>query len=235
MALSTRITPYLLLLAALPILWSLRYTIYIIRRNWGHGEDRRYQAIRGNVSESGWPLYALRVVFLNQGLAMLLVAAPLWVAMATGGDQSPADPIIVDIKYQAYIRHFSIIGTFIWLIGFLFEAVGDFQLSRFIARRKELGAEITGKVMDTGLWRYSRHPNYFGNVVMWWGIWLVACQAPWGWATIISPLFMTLALVKLTGAEHLERDMSKRPESKEYMKRTSMFIPLPPKKEFPKK
>ncbi len=254
LALNDKITPYLLLLTALPVLWSIRYTIYIMRRNWGHGEDRRYLAIRGNVSESGWAFYSLRVVFLNQGLAMLIVAAPLWVALATSYNWPPTTGFVIYPPIEAtaegipilgtfspinamgltIIKPLAVIGTIIWLIGFLFEAVGDFQLSRFIARRKELGAEITGKVMDKGLWRYSRHPNYFGNVVMWWGIWLVACQAPWGWATIISPLFMTLALVKLTGAEHLERTMSQRPEYKEYMKRTSMFIPLPPKKDFPR-
>lgn len=237
LALSEKITNYQLLLAALPVLWSLRYTIYIIRRNWGHGEDKRYQAIRGNVSEKGWALYALRVVFLNQGLAMLIVAAPLWVALTTAyhinidcGVPNTFPDCDHPVSTVTSIKMIAIIGATIWLIGFLFEAIGDFQLSRFIARRKELGAEVTGKVMDKGLWRYSRHPNYFGNVLMWWGIWLVACQAPWGWATIISPLFMTLALVKLTGAGHLERTMGQRPEYKEYMKRTPMFIPWFPEK-----
>lgn len=230
------LTPYLLLLAALPIIWALRYTVYIVRRNWGHGEDSRYAAIRGNVTDKQWPLYSLRIVFVLQGLAMLIVSAPLWVAMATGH--------FVVREYTQTSQGFSerlasaspdigllaIIGTLIWLIGFLFEAVGDWQLARFIARRKALGAEVTGKVMDKGLWRYTRHPNYFGDVVMWWGIWLVACQTPWGWATIIGPLFITYSLVKLTGMAHLERTLGKRPEYADYMKRTSSFIPWFPKK-----
>ncbi len=120
-------------------------------------------------------------------------------------------------------------GAIIWIIGFLFETIGDWQLVEFKKKRAELGADITGKVMDKGLWKYTRHPNYFGNSLMWWGIWLVACQASWGWASIISPLFMTLALVKLTGAGHLERTLSQRPEYARYMKRTSMFIPWFPK------
>ncbi len=212
-------TPYLYLLAALPVLWSLRYTYYIIWRNWGHGEDSRYTNIRSNVTEKQWPLYALRKVFVFQGLAMLIVAAPLWIGLAHY-ELTPN---------QTSIGPLAKIGAGIWIVGFLFESVGDWQLVQFKKNREKFGAEVTGKVMDKGLWKYTRHPNYFGNSLMWWGIWLVACQAPWGWASIIGPLFMTLALVKLTGAGHLERTLSQRPEYVDYMQRTPMFIPWFPK------
>ena len=258
LALSEKNTPYLLLLTALPILWSIRFTIYMVWRNWGHGEDKRYRALRSNVSETRWPFYALRVVFLNQGLAMLLVAAPLWVALATSYNWPPLKGWVMYPPFEAtpdgipvigtfsprnamgltIIKPLAIIGTIIWLIGFLFEAVGDWQLARFLARRGKLGAEVTGEIMDKGLWHFSRHPNYFGNALMWWGIWLVACQAPYGWLTIISPIFMTYALIKLTGAAMLEKTMlgkpmgnkDSRPEYENYMARTSMFIPWFPKK-----
>ena len=234
LAMGEMFSPYVFLLAALPVIWSIRYTIYIVRRNWGHGEDKRYQAIRANVSARKWPFYALRVVFFNQGLAMLLVAAPIWVGVATAQhfqmyhpEHNPDELISIS---GTEIGALAVIGTIIWLIGFLFEAIGDFQLSRFLRRRKEVGAEVTGKVMDKGLWRFTRHPNYFGNAMMWWGIWLVACQAPWGWATIVSPVFMTYALVKLTGAAVLEKSMAQRPEYADYMARTSGFMPWFPKK-----
>ncbi|MBL4871229.1 MAG: DUF1295 domain-containing protein, partial [Robiginitomaculum sp.] len=159
-------------------------------------------------------------VFVFQGLAMLSVATPLWVGLANSNVSA----------FQTSIGSLAKIGAGLWVIGFLFETIGDWQLVQFKKRRAVLGPEITGKVMDKGLWKFTRHPNYFGNSAMWWGIWLVACQAPWGWASIVGPLFMTLALVKLTGAGHLERTLSQRPEYAEYMQRTSMFIPWFPKK-----
>ncbi len=251
--LSEKITPYLLLLTALPVLWAIRFTVYMVWRNWGHGEDIRYQALRSNVSEQSWPFYALRVVFFNQGLAMLLVAAPLWVTLATSYNWPPLKGWVMYPPFEATpdgipvigtfspsnamglttIKSLAIIGVLIWLIGFLFESIGDWQLTRFLARRRKLGAEVTGEIMDTGLWRYSRHPNYFGNALMWWGIWLVAAQAPWGWLTIISPIFMTYALIKLTGVAVLEKTMLEKEGHHayaDYMRRTPSFIPWLPKK-----
>ncbi|MBL4852921.1 MAG: DUF1295 domain-containing protein [Robiginitomaculum sp.] len=243
LALSEAVTPYLILLTALPVFWALRFTVYMVWRNWGHGEDKRYRVIRGNVSESRWPFYALRVVFFNQGLAMLVVAAPLWLAMATAVPYDyelyadvinlPRTSLRHHIPYFYYIFGIAKIGTIIWLIGFLFEAIGDYQLARFLARRKKLGAGVTGEILDTGLWRYTRHPNYFGNALMWWGLWLVACQVPYGWLTIISPIFMTYALIKLTGVAVLEKTMlnnDRRTDYADYMRRTPSFIPWLPKK-----
>ncbi len=234
-------SPYMLLLAALPVLLGLRVSLYMLWRNWGAGVDENYLGMQAGVKPEKWRFYVLRNVFMDQALAMLVVTSPIWVAMAsTFFMQAPefapyklADGTMVRSAAKMVsvpIGMLSIIGASVWLIGFLFEAIGDWQLARFMVRRYKFGADVTGKVMDKGLWRYSRHPNYFGNALMWWGIWLIACQAPLGWATIISPLFMTLALVKLTGAEVLEKSLSQRPEYAEYMKRTSMFIPWFPKR-----
>jgi len=234
-------SPYMLLLAALPVLLGLRVSLYMLWRNWGGGIDENYTNMQAGVASEKWRFYVLRNVFLDQALAMLVVTAPIWVAMAsTFFMQAPAaDPYALADGTQVRsastmmsvpIGTLSIIGAAVWLVGFLFETIGDWQLARFMIRRYTLGEEVTGTVMDKGLWRYSRHPNYFGNALMWWGIWIVACQAPLGWATIVAPLFMTLAMVKLTGAEVLEKTLSQRPDYAKYMERTSMFIPWLPKK-----
>lgn len=234
-------SPYMVLLAALPVLLGLRVSLYMLWRNWGGGVDENYTNMQSRVNSGKWRFYVLRNVFLDQALAMLVVTAPIWVAMAsTFFMQAPAfDPYALadGTRVQSAskmmsvpIGTLSIIGATVWLVGFLFEAIGDFQLARFMVRRYTLGEDVTGTVMDKGLWRYSRHPNYFGNALMWWGIWIVACQAPLGWVTIVSPVFMTLAMVKLTGAEVLEKSLSQRPDYAEYMERTPMFIPWFPKK-----
>jgi steroid 5-alpha reductase family enzyme len=124
----------------------------------------------------------------------------------------------------------AILGALLWLIGFLFEAIGDWQLARFLKKNKGYDGPADDKpVMDKGLWKYTRHPNYFGNACMWWGIWLVACQAPWGWATIFAPIIMTLLLTKVSGRDLLERDMGRRKNYQDYIERTSGFFPMPPK------
>lgn len=215
-------TPYLILLAALPIIWGLRLTLYLGKRNLGHGEDKRYTAMRKRaekkgMSEMAWRLRTLLTVYFGQGFLIMVVSAPVWVAMTTG-------------RVAAVIGVLAIIGAVLWLIGFLFEAIGDAQLAAFLKKNKGYDGPIEEKpVMDKGLWKYTRHPNYFGNACMWWGIWLVACQAPWGWATIFAPIIMTLLLTKVSGRDLLERDMKKRKTYRDYVERTSGFFPLPPK------
>ena len=243
-------TPYLILLAALPIIWGLRLTLYLGKRNLGHGEDKRYvnmqkRAAKKGMSEMAWRLRSLFSIYWGQGLLIMIVSAPVWVAMATGYLGTPEEIGITDPEILALaktgewiwtaryypIGHLAIMGTLLWLIGFLFEAIGDWQLSRFIKKNKSYDGSIETKpVLDTGLWKYTRHPNYFGNACMWWGIWLVACEAPWGWATIFAPIIMTLLLTKVSGRDLLERDMGRRKSYQEYMKRTSGFIPKLPKK-----
>jgi len=235
-------TPYVILLAALPIIWGLRLTFYLGKRNLGHGEDKRYirmqtRAAKTGMSEMSWRLRALFTIFFGQGLLIMIVSAPVWVAMATSTHLDvPLYPehdgyggLSVE-ELAARISPIAILGGILWLTGFLFEAIGDLQLSRFIKANKNYDGPIETKpVLDTGLWKYTRHPNYFGNACMWWGIWLVACQAPWGWATIFAPIIMTLLLTKVSGRDLLERDMGRRKTYQDYMARTSGFIPRPPK------
>ena len=248
-------TPFLWLLAAMPIIWGIRLSLYLAKRNLGHGEDKRYVAMRKRaekkgMSEMAWRIRSLFSIYFGQGLLIMIVSAPVWVAMATGkvgtsdlidvydvislsGETSSKElkETLSDLSTPIGIGLLSMVGAILWLIGFLFEAIGDWQLSRFLKKNKGYDGPIEDKpVLDTGLWKYTRHPNYFGNACMWWGIWLVACQAPWGWTTIFAPLIMTFLLTRVSGRDLLERQMKKRPAYQEYIKRTSGFFPLPPKK-----
>ena len=233
-------TPYLILLAAMPIIWGLRLTLYLAKRNLGHGEDKRYvnmrkRAAKKGMSEMAWRLRTLFSVYWGQGLLIMIVSAPVWVAAAKAIEVAPFDcvqsPCPIRYGPPTEIGLLAIIGAILWLIGFLFEAIGDAQLARFLKKNKDYDGPADEKpVMDKGLWKYTRHPNYFGNACMWWGIWLVACEAPFGWATIIGPIIMTLLLTKVSGRDLLERDMGRRKNYQDYIERTSGFFPLPPKK-----
>ena len=236
-------TPYLILLAALPILWGIRLSLYLAKRNLGHGEDKRYTAMRKRAekngrTEMGWRLRTLISIYFGQGLLIMIVSAPVWVAMASAFKEkwvqtNPEALLDGGHYYFAFeqLGILAILGALLWLIGFLFEAIGDWQLSKFMKKMKSYdGAYEDKPVLDTGLWKYTRHPNYFGNACMWWGIWLVACQAPWGWTTIFAPLIMTFLLTRVSGRDLLERQLKKRPAYQDYIKRTSGFIPRPPLK-----
>ena len=239
---SEDIKPYIALLAAMPIIWAVRLSAYLAKRNLGHGEDKRYIAMqkraeKQGMSEDAWRKRSFFTIFLGQGLLIMIVSAPIWVAMAKGlyvrpsADQFGSDHIILPaMTFYTEIGPLAIIGAALWLIGFLFEAIGDLQLSRFIAKNKSYDGPLDDKpVLDTGLWKYTRHPNYFGNACMWWGIYIVACQAPWGWATFPAPLIMTLLLTRVSGRDLLERNMKKRKAYRDYIERTSGFFPWPPK------
>jgi steroid 5-alpha reductase family enzyme len=230
-------TPYLILLAAMPIIWGLRLTLYLAKRNLGHGEDKRYvnmqkRAAKKGMSEMAWRLRSLFSIYWGQGLLIMIVSAPVWVAMATfnpGGTAILEDSTVYSAA-NAHIGILAITGAALWLIGFLFEAIGDAQLATFLKKNKGYDGPADEKpVMDKGLWKYTRHPNYFGNACMWWGIWIVACAAPLGWATIFGPIIMTLLLTKVSGRDLLERDMGRRKNYQDYIERTSGFFPLPPK------
>ena len=217
LALSEVKTPYVLLLAALPIIWAIRLSIYLAVRNLPHGEDPRYKAMRARVDPDDWAKWSLTKIYGGQGFAMILVAAPIWIGLANAG--------------ETQIGFIAKIGTVLWLIGFLFEAIGDWQLSKFLKANKDYdGPYETKPVLETGLWKYTRHPNYFGNACMFWGIWLVAAQAPLGWISIFAPIAMTFFLLKVTGSVILERKMKNRPAYAAYIQRTSEFVPWFPKK-----
>jgi steroid 5-alpha reductase family enzyme len=200
-------------LTLMPVLWSLRYTIHIFRRNWGHGEDARYTKLRSWVKgDAAFHQLSLKKVFLVQGNWMFVVSLPIVVGLSF--NSAPVFPFLVWL------------GAAVWLVGILLEAIADRQLTAFRA-----DPEKRGTILDTGLWRYSRHPNYFGNATLWWGIFIAACAQPWALLTVISPYKMNYLLVNVTGVATLEKKMSReKPAYADYMARTNRFIPWPPKK-----
>ena len=213
-------TPFTVLLAAMPLIWSVRYTTFIFHRNLGHGEDDRYSRLRAKIAAKGWwwPAYSFVGVYSFQAAAMLLVSSPLIIGLA-------ADCSVV-------VGPLAGAGTAVWLFGFFFEAIGDLQLELFKQKHRDYDGPYESKpVLDSGLWRYTRHPNYFGNACMWWGIGISACCAPMGWVGLIGPAFMNFALVFLTGKANNESKMNARPAYRRYMARTSGFFPLPPQQE----
>lgn len=206
-------TPGKTVLAVLVTIWALRLWSYLIWRNWGKGEDPRYTSFRNRFGPQRYWLVSLFQVFGLQGLLILVISAPLRHAMS----QPLPDPV----------SGYDLVGAFLVLVGLGFEAFGDAQLAQF---KKDQDNE--GKVMDRGLWRYTRHPNYFGETVLWWGFWLCSLGAPGAFSTIFAPVLMTFLLLKVSGVSLLERDLEERkPEYKAYIERTSAFIPWPPKKQ----
>jgi steroid 5-alpha reductase family enzyme len=199
------------LVLGLTSLWALRLSGHITWRNWGHGEDRRYQAIRArNQPRFEWK--SLYLVFGLQAVLAWIVSLPLMAALAGGTPLGWLDGL----------------GFGLWLFGIAHEAVADWQLARFKADPAN-----AGQVMDRGLWRYSRHPNYFGEFCVWWGAWLVALAGGGSW-TVVSPLLMTLLLLKVSGVALLEQDIGEhRPAYQDYIARTSAFIPWPPRRGWP--
>lgn len=200
-----------LLLAALVTVWGLRLGLHLAARNLGKGEDYRYVAMREKAGGRFW-LVSLGKVFLLQGLLMWVVSLPLQ------GGQLPSAPDRVGVLALA--------GAAVWAVGLFFESVGDWQLARFKADPAN-----RGKVMDRGLWRFTRHPNYFGDFLVWWGLYLVALDAPGTWWTIAGPLLMTFLLLKGSGVAVLEKTIgTRRPGYEEYVRRTSAFFPRPPRR-----
>ena len=200
------------LIMLLVAVWALRMTVYLVHRNWGRGEDPRYTRLRGWVDE-GLPFYwlSLRQVFLLQGAIIWSLTLPFQIAMLTGG--------------TAGFGVLAAAGVALWSIGFFFEAVGDWQLSRFRAN-----PDNRGKVLNTGLWRYTRHPNYFGELSQWWGLFLIALEAPWAWLGLPGLLLYSWLLVKVTGQATLDKKLSReKPEYAAYMRQTSGLIPRPPR------
>ena len=195
------------LLLLLATLWSLRLTLHITIRNWGEPEDRRYQAIRAR-NQPGYAWKSIYLVFGLQAVLALVIGMPLFVAVGSTTTLNALDCS----------------GVALWLAGFGFEAIGDWQLARF--RRDP---ETRGKVMDRGLWRYTRHPNYFGEAVLWWGFYCIAMAAG-GWWTLFAPAIMTFLLMKVSGVVLLEKDIGeRRPGYRDYAARTRAFLPGMPR------
>lgn len=192
-------------LCCLVSVWGLRLGLHLLRRNWGHGEDRRYVQMRARRGASFWWV-SLLTVFWLQGAIMWCVSLPL---------QSTAA-----LRPGAPFGGLDVCAILLWGVGFGFEAVGDWQLARFKAN-----AANAGRVMDRGLWRYTRHPNYFGDCCVWWAHYLIAAAAGAGW-TVCSPLVMTFLLMKISGVALLESNIAdRRPEYASYQRRTNRFFP----------
>jgi steroid 5-alpha reductase family enzyme len=198
-----------LAVALMVSVWGVRLAGYLWWRNHGKGEDFRYVAMRKHYGQR-FPLISLITVFSLQGVLMLLVSLP--VQLAQQSDDSSLNAL-------------SMVGVLVWIVGVLFESVGDVQLARFKAR-----PENAGKVMDRGLWRFTRHPNYFGDACAWWGIAIVALQSNLGWLGLAGALVMNFLLVRVSGVPMLEKTMhQRRPDYVAYQNRTSGFIPRKPK------
>lgn len=197
-------------LLGLTSLWALRLGLHVYLRARGHGEDSRYAAFRKKATGNEH-VFMLKHVFVKQGMAMWVTSIPVQVGMFWLRPES--------------LGPLAWLGIAVWLVGFLFESIGDWQLVRFKADPAN-----RGKIMQTGLWRYTRHPNYFGDACVWWGLFLIASDNWLGLLTVFAPLRMTHNLLNRTGKKLLEKKMSReRPEYAEYINRTSGFFPWPPR------
>ncbi len=197
-----------LLVALLVIIWGGRLSYHIIRRNWGKPEDFRYANWRKEWGRWLVPR-AFFQVFMLQGVMMLVIAYPI---------------ILINAYQETGLGFPDFLGLLVWLVGFYFESVGDKQLARF----KQDPAN-KGHIIKTGLWKYSRHPNYFGEATMWWGIFIIALAVPLGWSAVISPLVITILLLFVSGVPMLEKKKKDNAEFQAYAKTTSKFFPWFPK------
>ena len=192
-------------------LWGLRLSAYLIWRNSGKGEDFRYREFRKKYGENRYWWISFFQTFLLQGILIWLISAPLLGAMLSGPEK------------QLGILDF--LGIILWITGLAFEAGGDFQLARF---RSDPGNK--GKVLNTGFWRYTRHPNYFGDSAVWWGFGLF-CISAGSYLPVLGSILMTALIIKVSGVALLEKSLKdKKPEYKEYIEKTSAFLPWFPKK-----
>lgn len=196
-------------LLAAAVIWGLRLAVYIGRRNRGKPEDPRYRDLLSH-AKGGQNAYAFRVIYLLQAVILWLACIPIQAGML---ERAPAGAL-------------TIIGAVIWLGGFVFESVGDWQLARFKADPAH-----KGMIMDSGLWRYTRHPNYFGDFCMWWGLFLISLGSWVELLFVFAPLLMTYILTRGTGQRMTDRRMTaSRPQYADYVARTSGFFPLPPRR-----
>jgi steroid 5-alpha reductase family enzyme len=197
-----------LLLLALVAVWGLRLAWHMVDKSAGKGEDPRYdKLLRGDFSA----VNVLRKIFLLQAVAAWFISLPLQLSAVLGPTPRPLLPVLF-------------VGVLVWVVGVLFEAVGDHQLRQFKA---DPGNK--GKIMDRGLWEWTRHPNYFGDSAVWWGLWLISIAGWVSLATVLSPAAMAYFLVYATGARLTEKIMADRPGFAEYRSRTSFFVPWPPR------
>jgi steroid 5-alpha reductase family enzyme len=199
------------LLVVCTTIWGLRLSAYLYWRNHGKGEDFRYKAMRKKHGDK-FAMISLRTVYLTQGLLMLLVSLPVQF-----GQMADRPTRLGPLAW---------IGVALWAVGLAFETIGDLQLARFKAQ-----PDSAGKVMDRGLWSWTRHPNYFGDFCVWWGLFVIAAETRLGLASFVGPLIMSVLLIRVSGVPMLEKTIGRRrPGYAEYVERTSGFFPRPPRR-----
>lgn len=199
------------LIALLVTMWGLRLSLYLSWRNWGKGEDPRYGSWRKKAGDRFW-LVSLFKVFTLQALFLWVISISLQIGQLASRPDT--------------LTWLDGLGIFVWVTGFIFESAGDWQLAQF-----KSDPVNKGRVMNRGLWAYTRHPNYFGEFLVWWGIFLITLSTPNSWWTILSPILVTAVLLKMTGIPLTEKGLiEKRPGYSDYIRRTSAFVPWLPKK-----
>jgi len=197
-----------ILITILTTLWGLRLSIHIFFRNYGKPEDPRYQNFRKKW-KNHFTLRSFLQIFMLQALLATLVSLPI---------------ITTNSSLQPPLNSWDFLGLSIWIIGFLFEMISDAQLNEFIPTKKP------GEILKTGLWKYSRHPNYFGEVTLWWGIFIIATAGNSPFWSVVGPLTITTLIIFVSGIPMLEKRYKDNKDFQKYAKRTSIFFPLPPKK-----
>lgn len=208
---SGELTTRKIVILILVSIWGFRLAIYLAFRNIGKGEDFRYQEFRKNFGPKRYWWFSFFQTFLLQGILIMIVSLPL-----LGINSSTNTGMLAPLDY---------IGIFIWVIGFMFEAGGDFQLARFKSNPTN-----KGKVLNTGFWKYTRHPNYFGDSMVWWAYAIFSIAAGSYWQ-IIGSVIMTVLIIKISGVSLLEKTLKEtKPQYRDYIKKTNAFFPWFPKK-----
>jgi steroid 5-alpha reductase family enzyme len=197
-----------ILALSLVTVWGLRLSLHIGLRNRGKAEDPRYLNWRNEWGHHA-TVRSYFQIFLLQGFLSVIILTPVTYIQANTN---------YDLNWR------DVLGWVVWLIGFAFEYVGDLQLARFKKNPRN-----RGRIITSGLWKYTRHPNYFGEVALWWGLWLAACSVPGAWITVFGPITITILILFVSGIPLLEKRYEENSEYREYRKRTSAFFPLPPK------
>ncbi|MFB6291098.1 MAG: DUF1295 domain-containing protein [Candidatus Bipolaricaulia bacterium] len=207
--LSSEVTLRGLISVTLVGIWGLRLGYHILRRNWGEPEDFRYAQMRENWGNRAYLISYIRI-FLLQGFLMLVISYPL---------------LLINFLPKEGLGALDYLGISVWLLGFGFEVIGDYQLSDFIQHRKS----EDNRIMTEGLWKYTRHPNYFGEALLWWGVYFLAASGPYGWTGVLSPIAIGYLLLFVSGVPPLEKRYEDDEDYQEYAKRTNKFFPWFPR------
>ncbi|MFW9773679.1 MAG: DUF1295 domain-containing protein [Promethearchaeota archaeon] len=209
-----------IIVTILVLIWAIRLATYVFIRNRGKPEDYRYKAMRERWKKNV-ALKSLFKVYLFQGIIVFLVCIPVWFVNIS------ANPPVTNLLDFGGVTLW--LGSIIWLIGFLFETIADYSLYKFLQNPAN-----KNRIMTKSVWKYSQHPNYFGEVTQWWGLFVIALAVPFGFITFIGPAYITFQIIKVSGVRLLDKRFEGNEEYAAYKKRTSSFIPWFPKKEKPK-